>query len=235
MTAQPASNHKWNGNYVFGNNVLTNMPDHGSLVAAVIAGWSVTEATLGRAFAMSIGARQPVSMSMYGAARSFDVQRDLLLVAVKEVMPKRYAELAAATLVVINRAAIHRHRFAHWVWGASADPGLVALLLVEPRNFWNLTAAQHRFWRTHGKRQSDTKALAFFHPSFPQLSHDHIFVYRMKDLISIRDEIERAFKMADALRDLVDPKSRRRQTIARWHRSQEDVRLALEKAKPNRK
>ena len=52
MTAQPASSiPKWSGNYFFGNEALIGMPEYGSLVSAVIAGWSITEAHLGRSFA----------------------------------------------------------------------------------------------------------------------------------------------------------------------------------------
>jgi hypothetical protein len=231
MTAQPASSHKWNANCTFGNEALVNMPDHGSVVAAVIAGWSVIEATLGRTFAMLIGARQPVSMSMYGAARSFEIQRELLQVAVNEVMSKRHAALIAATLVVVNRSAIHRHRFAHWVWGASADPELRALLLVEPRNYWNLTAAQMKYWRTHVKRVLEKNGPTAFNAGMPQLAHDHIFVYRLKDLNDVRAQIERAYQMADALFELVDSKGHRRRMILHWLNSQADIRLALEKAK----
>ena len=115
MTAQRASRVKWNGNHIFGNEVLVNMPEHGSIVAATIAGWAITEAHPGRIFGTLIGGRQPVALSMYSVARSFDIQRDLLLAAVDEIMPKRYAALFRAALVVLRRAALHRHRFAHWV------------------------------------------------------------------------------------------------------------------------
>jgi hypothetical protein len=109
MPAHLASNIRWSGNYVFGSDVLTNMADHGAVVAAVIAGWSVTEAHLGRTFATLIGAKQPAAMSMYAAARSFEVQRSLLEAAVDDVLSKRYAALFRAAFVVLNRSARYRH------------------------------------------------------------------------------------------------------------------------------
>ena len=78
MAAQRATHVKWNGNYFFGSDCLINKPDHTVLVATVIAGWSATEQHLGRAFGSLIGAKQPVTMSMYSAIRSFEVQRDLI-------------------------------------------------------------------------------------------------------------------------------------------------------------
>lgn len=231
MAPQPVSTMKWNGNYVFGNNVLINLPEYGSQVAAVIAGWAIIEATLGRTFATLIGARQPVAMSMYSAARSFEIQRELFMVAVDAVMPKSYAELIGATLVVVNRSAIHRHRFAHWIWGASADPALVALFLVEPKNFWNVTAAQTRFWQ---KRGGLGVAYAF-HPDMPQLPRNHIAVYRLTDLKEIVAELERAHSLVDRLRGLVASKTPMRRSIASWLRNQADILSALEKAKNGRK
>jgi hypothetical protein len=60
---------------------------------------------------------------------------------------KRHAALIAATLVVISRSAIHRHRFAH-----GFGPFRRSRFLAEPDNFWNLTAAQHKYWRATGRR-----------------------------------------------------------------------------------
>ena len=235
MAPQPVSTMKWNGNFMFGNDVLIDRPDHGSHVAAAISGWAIIEAMLGRTFAILIGARQPVTMTMYSATRSFDVQRELFMAAVNAVMPKKYAELIAATLVVINRSAIHRHRFAHWIWGASADPALQALFLVEPKNFWNLTAAQTRFWQRRGMKRLASGPMYSIDPEMPQLSGDHIFVYRLKDLKEIVKEIERAHSLVDKLRDLVASKNPMRHAIATWLGNQPDTRLVLEKAKSNQK
>lgn len=233
MPAQLASNTNWNGNYIFGNEVLVNMPDHGSVVAAVIAGWSITEAHLGRTFASLIGAKQPVAMSMYAAARSFDVQRDLLKAAVDEVLPRRYAKLFKAALVVLNRAAQYRHSFAHWIWGASADPNIVGLLLVEPRHFWNMHVAQIRYWR--GRRAKiERVGPVGLAAGIPKLRHEHIWIYRLKDLHEARSHVERAFRIADAMRQLADSEGERRRTIYRWISSEADIRLALEKAKRDR-
>jgi hypothetical protein len=235
MPAQLASTIKWNGNYAFGSDVLTNMADHGAVVAAVIAGWSITETHLGRTFATLVGAKQPVAMSMYAAVRSFEVQRSLLQAAVNEALPERHAALFKAALVVVNRAAQYRHSFAHWVWGASADPSVVALLLVEPKNFWHLTAAQIKYWNNRRGRASIERAgPVAFAAAMPRLHHEHIWIYRLKDLQEARGHIERAFRIADALRQFVASKGPRRRAIYRWIKSEADIREALEKAKNSR-
>ncbi len=236
MPAQPASHYpKWTGNYIFGNEVLLNLPDHGSLVAAVIAGWSITEAHLGRTLAVLIGAKQPVAMSMYMAARSFDVQRDLLQAAVNEVLPKRYATIFKVAMIVIGRAAAHRHHFAHWIWGASADPALVALLLVEPRNFWSLATAQVRYWnQRRGRKTIERVGPITFAANIPKLSHKHILVYRITDLKEARDQVERAYRIAEALRQFALSNSSRRRQIFHRLSSESDIRQELEKAKNGR-
>ena len=233
MTAQPASSiPKWSGNYFFGNEALIGMPEYGSLVSAVIAGWSITEAHLGRSFAALIGAKQPITMTMYSAARSFEVQRDLVQAVVDEVLPRRYADLFRAALVVMGRAALHRHRFAHWVWGVSADPNLTALLLVEPKHLWNLTAAQIKHSKRHQRKIGEAnQLLQMFEPNFPRLRHQDILVYRLNDLQDARGQVERAYRISVALRQLVDSKGARRRTIYHWLMSEADIRSAFEKAR----
>jgi hypothetical protein len=236
LPAQPASHVKWNGNYFFGSDVLINLPDHGCLVAAVIAGWAATETNLGRMFAELIGAKQPVTLSMYAAARSFEVQRDLLQAAVDEILPKRYATLFKAALVVLNRAAKQRHNFAHWIWGASADPGLQALLLVEPKHFWNLAAEDIRFWKRISKKAPTARENPMpFILNPPKLDHKHIVVYRLKDLREVHEQIEQAFRIADAFRQIVDAKDSRRHAIYKWINSEPQIHseIAKTKAKTN--
>ena len=229
---QPASRVKWNGNYFFGSDCLTGRPELGSIVAAVIAGWAITETHLGRTFAILIGAKQPITMSMYGATRSFDVQRDLLKAVAKEVLSKRYVVLFEAALVVMNRAAADRHKFAHWVWGTSADPELPALLLVEPKHFWHLTAAQIRHWNDKRRKNAIEKVGPFqFQVTQPKLNHEHILVYREKDLKEAQEGVERAYRIADALRMLAASKPARRRVIYRWLCSDADIQRAIERAK----
>jgi hypothetical protein len=232
MPAQPASNMKWNGNYVLTNNALVNMADHGGIVASVIAGWSLIEANLGRTFAILIGARQPTTMSMYLAMRSFEIQRDLLQVAVAEALPKRYAALFKAALTVLNRTAQHRHHFAHWLWGASADPNVVGLVLVEPRHFWGAAAAQIKFTRSRrGRAAIEEAGHVELAAGLPRLGHEHIFIYRLTDLREVFEQMERAFRVAEALRQLVSSEGDRRRVIYRWLGSEADIRAELEKAK----
>ena len=189
---QPASKVKWNGSYVFGNDVLTNRPELGCLVAAVIAGWSVTEAHLGRIFANLVGSKQSATMSMYTIVRSEDIKRDPLRAAAADVLPKRYVTVFLAALNVLGRAGGIRHEFAHGIWGAPLDPVLKALLLVEPRHFWSLTVAQNKHLMTTYR----LKPPKF--ETFPQLDHEHIMVYRLRDLTDARARVERSFAIAQA-------------------------------------
>lgn len=227
MPAQPASHFpEWNGNYVLSNDVLTAYPELGSLVASVISGWSITETNLGWALASLIGAKQPVVMSMYSAARSFEVQRDLLLAAAEAVLPKRYALIFRAGLEVMARSAKHRHRFAHWVWGASSDPDFKALLLVEPKDSWNLAAARIKVWL----RSKDPLPL-----TVPNLPHDKILVYRLDELQETKNDVERAYRVADALRHLAGSTPQRRKVIYRWLCAEADIQTVLKRVKKDRK
>jgi hypothetical protein len=227
-----ATNVRWNGNYIFGSDTLIAQPQLSALVAATIAGWAVTEAHLGRTFAALIGAKHPVTLSMYAAVRSFEVQRDILLAAAREALPPRYAMVFSAALSVLLGAAKHRHQFAHWIWGSSADPGLPALFLVEPKHFWSLDAARIRFDAKHARvAKIDGVPTVTFFANRPQLSRDHIHVYRLKDLEEARHSVERAYRIANALRDLVAPNAPRRRAIHRWLCAEPQIQKALAKVK----
>jgi hypothetical protein len=229
MSPNLGSKVPWNGNYVFGNNVLTARPEYGSLVAAVIAGWAVTETHLGRVFAYMVGAKHPITMSMYAAIHSFDTQRDLLKVAAEESLSKRNAILFKASLVVLNRAAQERHKFAHWIWGASADPALQALLLVEPKHFWHLSLAQIGHMKRQGKDTLTPLEMAWINATLPKLDPSIIYVYGLKDLEATRDRMEKAFVIADMLRRLVSLKAAQRRSIYQRLYADADIRLVLEK------
>jgi hypothetical protein len=236
MSPNPASKIKWNGNYIFGNEVLLAKPQFGALVAATIAGWSMTETHLGRTFATLIGAKQPAAMRMYEAVRSFDIQRDLIRAAANEVLSVRYATLFDLSLNILTRAAADRNKFAHWVWGASADPDLDALFLVEPQHFWKLAVAQLQYWNARGKGSIERVGPVTFNMMQPKLAREHIFVYRINDLQKAHDRVERAYRIADKLRVLSGAKSDRRQIIYRSLCALPDIREALEKKKTsNRK
>lgn len=236
MPAQPASTMKWTGAHEFGNKVLTDLPSHGSIVASVIARWAMIETYLGATFAVLIGAKEPAAMSMYLATRSFEVQRDLLQAAVDELMAMKYAQMFKSCLVVINRAAQHRHHFAHWIWGASLDPNLSALLLVDPKNFLKLSAAQTKYWR-HNRTKSSIEYAGpvEFMAKAPKLSLEHVFVYRTKELKEALHEVERAYRIAQALRELVSSPTVRKRVIYKWLDSESDIHQQLEKNTPKRR
>ena len=58
----------------------------------------------------------------------------------------------------------------------------------------------------------------------PNLHHEHIFIYRLKDLREARADVERAFQITDWLRVLVDSKRPRRRAIYGMLNSEVDIR-----------
>jgi hypothetical protein len=167
---------------------------------------------------------------MYGAVRSFDVQRDMLIAAVREVLPNRYAVLFEASLSVIRRAASDRNKFAHWIWGSSADPELQALLLVEPKHFWQLTVQQINHFK-FVEKQTESALSAFLMP--PRLDRQNIYVYQLKDLQEAQRRVERAFGIAASLRVLADGDGSLRQSLYRALCREPDIQKAVEDMKKN--
>jgi hypothetical protein len=230
MPPHPASHYKkWNGSCELSDQSLLAKPELAGLVASVIAAWSMTEAHLGRTLAALIGSKQPVIMSMYSATRSFEVQRALLLAAVKEVMPKRYADIFDISLAVLARSAKYRHRFAHCIWGRSLDTTLDALVLVAPKDSWNVAADQLKFWRR--AKLPSNGSIMHLYAQTPNLSHDKIIVYRLKDLQEVHVEVERSYQIADALFRLAGSKGDGRRRIYNWLIGQADIRSARDRAK----
>lgn len=225
MCPQIASNVKWNGNYVFGSDTLSARPELASIVAATISAWAITETHLGRAFAHLIGAKQPVSMNMYAAVRSFDVQRDMIIVAAREVLPRRYAILFEASLNVIKKASSDRNKFAHWIWGGSADPEMAALLLVEPKHFWSLAVKQAHHSKFKAKA-ADSPLISLLSP--PKIDLEDIYVYQLNDLQEARNRVERAFWIAEGLRRLVFVNAAQRRSIYTGLCSEPDIQKAVE-------
>lgn len=229
--AQRASNVTWNGTYIFGSEALTTKPEHAMWVAATIAAWAATEQHLGRVFGSLIGAKQPVTMSMYAAVRSPEVQRDIIKTACAELLPKRYAMMAAAGLDALYKVSQPRHHFAHWLWGMSVDPAMDALLLVEPRHFWHLHTAQTRHFR---KTPPPRIGALNFHLRTPRLNHDDIWVYKLSDLKDAHERMDHAFRIAEALNQLVSSSNApRRRAIYQMLSAQPDVQTALRAVKKN--
>ncbi|MFZ3326919.1 MAG: hypothetical protein WA231_13950 [Methylocella sp.] len=234
MAPQLASNTKWNGNYVFGGDVILQKPHLASLVAAVIAEWGLAETHLGRVFAYMIGAKRPITMSMYEAVKSFEVQRDLLRRVAEETISKRNSDIFAATLTVLNRASVLRHRFAHWIWGISADPDLDALLLVEQKHFWHLSIKQFKYHRIVGIVGVNTKipikSILKINALLPRLDPQNIYIYKEQDLVDAVKRMENTMIIADKLRRLVSLKGAQRQAIYRQLYNDADIRSALDRA-----
>jgi hypothetical protein len=234
MAPQLASNVKWNGNYWFGGDIITRKPLLAGIVAGVIAEWSLTEAHLGRVFAYMIGAKHPITMTMYESVKSFDVQRDLLQKVAAETLAERNYELLSAALIVLNRRAAVRHRFAHWIWGISADPEVDALLLVEPKHFWRLSIKQYSFHKkvgVVGSAQVSPSLMATINVHLPKLDHEHIYIYKEQDLLAEAARMRGAMLIADRLRRLVSQKGAPQRGTYRLLYTDADIRTALDRAK----
>ncbi|MDP1838146.1 MAG: hypothetical protein Q8N31_11965 [Reyranella sp.] len=226
MAGQPFSHLKTDGNYIFGTDALHGREHLTARVTIAIAGWSIVQAHLGNAFAELIGGKTPVAMSMYAAFDSFAVQRQLLITAVEELLPKRYSEVFRLTLKVIEVAGKERHRFAHWIWGGSTDPKFSTkiLLLVEPRHSWRVRVAAIR--RAKGIPKED---LSFF--VMPRLDPKEIRAYTADDLERVGRQMELAWRYAHALSDLVASKPKRRLEIRRALLAQPEIHRAYDEAR----
>jgi len=221
MAPQPLSKIKAT-NYIFGTDGLAVRPDQATLVAQTIAGWAVTETHLGHIFGFLIGASKPVTMTMYAAMRSFDVQRALLETAARELLPVRYADMLFAVLVVLNRAASVRHQFAHGIWGSSQDiPD--ALLLAPPKNFWLMRVQRLRYW----KRIKDVDGTVLLNE--PRIDRSTVMVYKTKDLIDVCDRMEQSYRYAEGVYQMISSKSTRRRTIYNLLCNEPEIKTALQK------
>lgn len=204
-----------------------------AIVAKVIAEWSLAQAHLGSAFAELIGTRSPATTSIYASFDSFAVQRQMLVTAAMELLPRRSADVFRALLVIVERAAKERHRFAHWAWGSFLDRSLSDefLLLANPKQFWRLRARQIK----HFKRfKLDTRSA---HATQPCLDPKDILAYREDDLWRVKRQMETASQCAYILECLARATPTQRLGIQRQLLAQPVVRtefdkIHLRKAKP---
>lgn len=237
MPPQTLAKIRFSGNYVFGNQVLTNNPSSGALVARAIAGWAITEAHLGNVFAALLGAKQPVTMNMYAAFRSFEVQRRLLETAAQDLLPKRYAAMVLAVLVVLNRRANDRHKLAHWIWGAPvSDPHLAdSLFLTEPRHFWRMRVARIRKFNRRWNTRKGYFGNVLSGLAETAIKPEEIYVYKPENLKEICDAMERSFNVAQLLYRLIETKGAQRRQIYSLLNNESEIHLALQQQKKQRR
>jgi hypothetical protein len=128
-------------------------------------------------------------------------------------------------LSVLTRSADHRHKFAHCIWGVSQDPKLRdALLLVAPQHFWKMRARRLQHWKRFRNRDLHLAARGY-----PRLDPKMIQVYQKPELEGICQEIEQAFRYANALMNLVDSKPDKRKLVLRLLSEQPPIREVLDK------
>jgi len=171
-----------------------------------------------------------VTMEMYASARSFEVQRDLLRAAARVTLPKTHYAVFEDAVVVIGKGSGDRNKFAHGVWGHSADPDLDALLLVRPERFWDLTRRRIRHRRSSRWNPQETNPPENYFLNMPYLGREDIMVYQLSDLQEAYQRTERAYALADALFDLCsDPGAQKRRQILHWLRSQPEIQKVADK------
>lgn len=230
MAGQPLSTLGANDNYVFSTDALPSRPDLMVAAMQVIVAWSYVQTQLGHAFGTLIGAKKPVTMSMYAAFDSFVVQRQMLITAATEILPKRYSEVFRATLIVLERAAKERHRFAHWMWGTTTDPkfSTKVLLLADPRDWWKVRVARYR----HSRRFKGDPVQAII--TRPYLDQKRILAYNLDDLAGVLAQMEKAWSYATALDQLAGATSVGRRELYRRLVAQPEIRQALDKERPKK-
>lgn len=232
MAPQPLSTIKSSGNYIFGNDVLTNNPELGSLVSRAIAGWAIIEAHLGHAFATLVGPKQNAALSMYFALRSFEIQRTLLETLIDEKLPKRTRRILRATIAVICREASTRHKFAHYIWGRSTDPGLSteALFLVEPKYLWQLRVRRLAHAKKYHRKPNPMALI-----SYPWLNRAIVSVWRKTDLEEACEKMEIAFGYASVLERVISLKGQQRTRAQRLLTQIPEIRSQLRRMFPTGK
>lgn len=234
MSGQPLSTLGTNGNYFFGTDALPSqyVRHLTALAMTAMASWSHVQGYLGTTFGTLIGGKTPVTMSMYAAFDSFAIQREMLLTAASEMLPKRYSDAFRATLIVLERAAKERHRFAHWLWGTSGDPAFSQkiLLLVDPRHLWKMRVERYRHWRRFRGKEADVQ----FHVTYPQLDQKLIVAYREDDLKAVCAQMDRAWQYAFALDMLAGATPIGRREIYRRLVAQPEIRQALDGLRPKK-
>lgn len=219
---KPFSKTGADGNYIFGSHLLGGREHLTARVTEAIGGWSSVQASLGHTFAELIGGKTPVTMSMYAAFDSFKVQRQMLLTAAEELLPLRHYEVFRITLRIIERVAIERHRFAHWLWGVSTDPKFSTklLLLVDPRHSWEVRVANIRHW------QRPAPNIVVQTVTQPRLDPSQIRAYTADDLERVCRDMRTAVHLAAVLFELVRARPRRRLLIRRSLLASPQIRLA---------
>lgn len=231
MTGQPLANLHIKGETDFGTlGIQFSSSELMGIVAKVIAQWSLTQAHLASAFAELIAPRSPAAVSIYASFDSFAVQRQMLLTAAAEMLPKRSADVLRALLVVAERAAKERHRFAHWVWGTilGQEAGERILLLADPKQLARLRARQIRHFR---KFKRDTRT-AFV--TQPRLDPKEILAYREADLLRVWNQARWAEVCAFEIECLVRAKPKQRLERQRKLLAQPQFRAEFDKLRPKK-
>lgn len=234
MAGQRLSNLHIEADYHFNPLALHMGPrDLLAFACQIIASWSSVQAHLGNAFAEMVGARSRATVIMYSSFDSFAVQRQMLVTAATELLPKRDSEVFRATLTVIERAAKERHRFAHWIYGSflNAENDNI-LLLADPKHVWRLRVATIHYRRRRIKTGDAARTQ-------PRLDRRDIWAYKTADIRRVLDQVDAAERHAWMLQLLAFARSKERPHIRRRLLSEPQIRLALDaerqrKSKPKK-
>jgi hypothetical protein len=210
--------------WILGNDVLTNELELGALVAKIITGWSMTEANLGNIFAVLAGSKHPVALSMYSAVNSFQIQKDLLLAASKDLLTLKRANIFKAVVNIISKSARPRHDFAHHMVGKPVNVAN-AIFLIDPKYYWSFKATRHKHFDKIMRKRGNISMATLI--NFPDVDQSKMIVYRKMDLEQINERMEQAFILFGLLYGLIAADASGRQALYRQLYNRPDVRLEI--------
>lgn len=98
---------------------LDSLPKHAARLGQIIAVSGMLESQLGLVLAILAGARAAVAIPMFHAAKSTDVQRDMLIAAAKHRLGGRLLDEFLALMDDWRPLCGEHHKLVHNVWGVS--------------------------------------------------------------------------------------------------------------------
>lgn len=194
-------------------------PDVAKGVAACLAAWSLVELRLGQLFLILIGARREVGADLWSSWSSATAKDSALASVAHSSLSSDDKRLFDAVLRHAKANYAVRNKLAHWIWGTTSVPGVMAL--VNPKHMW----------RGFGKG-ADSQL-----PEHATVSPDDVFAYTSQGLDRDRMEFEHLADMLTKLIMISDPDDVHPEDVGLVERLRSeltsDVRLAAYLTRPS--
>jgi hypothetical protein len=193
MSPQPLSNVRRDAKVLVLDTAADLRPRHAQRAARAIAIASNIEAQIIGVFAEMLGAKAEPAAAIFMALRSANAQTAAIEAVAEVVLSGEDAEIFLVVQEIIAAAAVHRNRFAHWLW-AYCEELPEALLLVDPtahRSYsieWTLAAAEI----------ADGKGVGRFEGL--KLEPKDVLVYQLSDMDDAVKLLDRANGLIHLLR-----------------------------------